>query len=193
MGARAGLDRAAVVAAAARLADDEGAEAVSLARLAAVLGVRSPSLYNHVAGQEGLRRELALLGVKELTRRLSAAAVGKSRDAALFAIADAYRAFAKERPGVYATTLRAPDPGDEALQTASGELIAIIFAVLSGYGLSGDDALHATRALRSVAHGFVSLELASGFGLPLDLDESFRRLLRVFAAGLHRPANPGAR
>jgi len=40
------------------------------------------------------------------------------------------------------------------------------------------------RGPRSLLHGFVSLETGGGFGLPLDLDESFRRLLQVFMAGL---------
>ena len=39
-----------VVEAAATVADAEGLEAVTLARVAAVLGVRSPSLYAHVDG-----------------------------------------------------------------------------------------------------------------------------------------------
>lgn len=184
MGARVGLDRAAVVRAAAALADGEGLEAVTLARLAAELGVRSPSLYNHVAGQEGVRRELALYGVRELGRRLERAAVGKAGDEALRAVAHAYRAFAHEHPGLYAATLRAPAPDDAALSAASEDLLAVIMAIFAGFGLTGDDALHATRALRSVTHGFVALEAAGGFGLPLDLDESYRRLVDTFIAGL---------
>jgi hypothetical protein len=42
------------------------------------------------------------------------------------------------------------------------------------------------RGLRSVAHGFATLEVARGFGIPLDLDESFDRLLRAFVAGLRK-------
>ena len=38
----------------------DGIDAVTLASVAAALGVRSPSLYNHIAGLDGLRRELAL-------------------------------------------------------------------------------------------------------------------------------------
>lgn len=188
---RAGLDRAAVVAAAARLADEEGLEAVTLAGLAARLGVRPPSLYNHVAGQEGLRRALALYGLGELAHRLGRAAVGKSSDAALIALAEAYRAFARAHPGVYAGTLRAVDPGDSELEAVSDEIIAIVMAVLDGFDLAGEDALHAIRGLRSLLHGFVSLEAAGGFGLPLDLDESFRRLVRAFLDGLRtRRATP---
>ena len=39
-------------------------------------------------------------------------------------------------------------------------------------------------ALRSVIHGFATLEVAGGFGLPLDCDESFRRLIAMLIAGL---------
>src|SRR6478672_1364633 len=183
MGVKVGLDRAAVVQAAADLADAEGLEAVTIARLAARLGIRPPSLYNHVSGQEGLRHELALCGVQELGRRLGRAVMGKSGDTALLAIADAYRAFAHEHPGLYAASQRAPDPDDPAVVAAAGEVLDAVLAVLAGYDLSGDDALHATRALRSLVHGFVSLEAGGGFGLPLDLDESFRRLLALFIVG----------
>ena len=183
-GVRAGIDRAAVVAAAARLADADGLEAVTLARLAADLGIRPPSLYNHVAGQEGLRRELALLGVNELGRRLGRATMGRAGDDALRAFAVAYRDFAHAHPGLYAASLRAPDPADAALTDASTEVVGVVVAVLAGYGLDGDDALHAVRALRSVLHGFVALEALGGFGLPLDLDESFCRLVDGFIAGL---------
>jgi AcrR family transcriptional regulator len=185
---RAGLDRAAVVRAAAALADAEGYEAVTLARLAGELGVRPPSLYNHVEGLDGLRRELALAGLQELGRRLSRATVGKSEDAALAALADAYRRFARDRPGLYPATLRAPDPEDAELNAAGEEALAVILAVLAGYGLQGADALHATRGLRSLLHGFVSLEAAGGFGLPLDLDESYCRLVASFITGLRTPA-----
>ena len=42
------------------------------------------------------------------------------------------------------------------------------------------------RGLRSVAHAFATLEVAHGFGIPLDLDGSFDRLLRAFVAGLRK-------
>ena len=184
MSPRAGLDRATVVAAAAAIADAEGPEAVTLARLADELGVRSPSLYNHVAGLDGLRREVALLGLRELTARLVAATDGKRGDDALVALAEAYRGFARERPGLYPATLRAVAPDDAELIRASEELLAVVLAALEGYGLQGEDALHAVRGLRSVVHGFVALEATGGFGLPLDRDESFRRLLRAFTRGL---------
>jgi AcrR family transcriptional regulator len=186
---RVGLSRDAVVEAAAALADEEGLEELSLSTLASKLGIRTPSLYNHGAGLEGLRRELALLGLRELGRRIGRVAIGKSTDEATFAIARAYRDFVKERPGLYAATVRSSRlsyPNDPEFEAAERETFEAVLAVLASYGLRGEDAVHAARGLRSVAHGFATLEVAGGFGIPLDLDESFDRLLRAFVAGLRK-------
>ncbi len=182
--ARAGLDRAAVLAAAGRIADAEGLGAVTLSRLAAGLGVKAPSLYNHVAGLPDIERALAIAGVRELNARLLRAVAGRAREDALLAMGLAYSRFARERPGLYAASVRAPAEGDEEHRQAGEETVGTVVAVLAGYGLSGDDALHATRALRAIIHGFVALEAAGAFGLALDLDESLTRLIRAFGKGL---------
>ena len=57
MAPRAGVDRARVVEVAAKLADEVGLEALTLAQVAARLNVKLPSLYNHVDGLPGLRRD----------------------------------------------------------------------------------------------------------------------------------------
>jgi len=105
MAKRVGIDRDAVVRAAAKIADDEGWDALTLARVAGKLRVRSPSLYNHVGGLEALRRELKLLVMRELNTALTRATIGKSRDDAVRALAVAYRAFVKRHPGTYAATM----------------------------------------------------------------------------------------
>jgi AcrR family transcriptional regulator len=181
---RAGLTPDAVVDAAATIADKDGLEAVTLARLAADLGVRSPSLYKHVDGLGAVRRALAVRGVAEANRRIERATVGKARDEAMFALAHAYWQFARERPGLYAASLRAARPGEKDVAAAGESLLGTVLAVLSGYGVKGDDALHATRGLRAIIHGFVSLDAAGGFRLKLDLSESFDRLLAAFAKDL---------
>lgn len=185
MSSKAGLDRAAVVHAAASLADTRGFEEVTLAQLAKQLGIRTPSLYNHIAGLDGLRRELALLGTRELTLRMGKAVMGKTRDEAIMALALAYRAFVKEHPGLYAATIRSSAfTPDSELQAAQQESVEVVLRVLAAYGLHDALAIHLVRGLRSVVHGFVSLESAGGFGIPLEIDESFRILIRSYIHGL---------
>ena len=189
MSRRAGLDKPTVVAAAAALINRDGVAALSLKRLAEELSVQTPSLYNHIDGLPGLERELVLLGVRRLGDAITDAVIGKSGPAAVTALLDAYRAFVKANPGLATYTVRpaavdAPDDAERA--QAEARIVHVAVAVVASFGLAGDDAIHAVRALRSVAHGFATLEAAGGFGIPLDLDESFRRLAAMVMAGLER-------
>jgi AcrR family transcriptional regulator len=185
---RAGLSRAAVVEVAGVLADEGGLGNLSLVDLAGRLGIRKPSLYNHVAGIGDLRRELALAGLRELGRSLSRAAAGKAGEEGLFALAEAYRTFVKQRPGLYEATVRSyrlSDPDNADLAAAEEEAMEPVLAVLASCGIrDGKEAIHAARGLRSVVHGFATLEEAGGFGMLEDQDESFRRLVSAYASGL---------
>jgi len=183
---RAGLDAEAVVATAAALADEEGLERLTLARLAAALGIRTPSLYAHIDGLGDLRARLGARGAREMGSALQAAAAGRSGADALRAVAAAYRAYAHAHPGTYAAGQVASDR--EENQAAGAAVVGVMLAVLAGYGLDGDAAIHAVRVVRSALHGFVSLEREGGFGIPLSLDDSFVTLVDMIDAGLERTA-----
>jgi AcrR family transcriptional regulator len=188
--ARAGLDKASVIEAASRLADSEGLEAVTLARLAKDLNVKTPSLYNHVDSLSALRRDLAIRGLRLANAAMQKATVGKAREEALLALAVSYRNFARAHPGLHLASLAAPSAEDAEHEAAGKAVLETVMAVLSGFGLEGEDSYHAVRALRAVIHGFVSLEAAGGFGMALDVEESMKRLLRTFARGLGADPHP---
>jgi AcrR family transcriptional regulator len=178
---RSGLTSDAVVEAAARIADAEGLDAVTLARLAGDLGVRTPSLYSHVDGLGDLRRRLAARGAREIADAMQEAATGRAGGDALRAVAAAYREYAREHPGTYLALQRAADlPADEG-----GRAVRVFTAVLAGYGLTGDDAIHATRAIRAALHGFAALEAGGGFGMSQPVDASFEQLVALLDRGLH--------
>ena len=170
-----------VVAEAAVLAD---AGELSLAALAGRLGVKVPSLYKHVGGLDDLRRRLALAAIAELAAAIGEATVGRSGRDALHACATAYRAYAKAHPGRYAVIQRAPGPGETELHAAAVRFTGLLLAILRGYGLDEDATVHATRAVRSALHGFVSLEAVGGFGLPQDVEVSYAALVDLLDSGL---------
>ncbi len=197
---RAGLTHQRVVAEAAAVADEIGLEQLTLAAVAQRCGVTVPSLYKHMGGVEALKRDLALLGVRELTVATSTAAVGRAGRDALHAIANAVRDYAGAHPGRYSASVRGPAPDDAELVAANEAVLAIFLAALAGYGITGDsnqfgelldrraaatrlgerslnDAIDAIRSLRAVIHGFVSLEAVGGFGLPRSLDATYARLI----------------
>ncbi|MEK8109180.1 WHG domain-containing protein [Micromonospora sp. M12] len=173
---RVGLNQQTVVREAARLADEVGYQQLTLAALASRLGVALPSLYKHVrggrAGPEACRAGHRRAGHRADHRRRRP---GRRRRAP--AMADAYRGYAHRHPGRYPATQRVPDPADPEHVEAGDRAVGAIFAVLRGYGLTGDDAVDATRALRSSLHGFVTIEAAGGFGLPREVDRSYHRLV----------------
>jgi AcrR family transcriptional regulator len=171
-----------VVAEAARLADEVGPGAVTLAAIAQRLGVALPSLYKHVRGLDAVLQKVAALATVELAAELSAAAAGRAGADALHAVAEAYRGYAIRHPGRYAVSVRAPDPADPEHVAAGERAVGVVFAVLRGYGLEGDAAVDATRALRSALHGFIALEQAGGFGLPREVDRSYHRLVTALDA-----------
>ena len=173
---------------AAALANERGdAAAVSLTALAETLGVRVPSLYNHVDGLAGLRAELGRRAQLALLDQVRAAAAGRSGADALRAMGLAYRRFAHEQPGLYPLTVIAPDPDDAPGQAVAAEWLSLLARIMAALDLHGEDVLHAMRGYRALLHGFVSLETAGGYKLDLDRDASFERLLDSYMRGLAHP------
>jgi AcrR family transcriptional regulator len=180
---RAGLTRDRVVAAAEDYVDEVGWEQLNLSALATRLGVRQPSLYKHTEGLDELRLRIAIRAGREITEVMGRAAVGLAGRDALVAMCRAYRTWAKAHPGRYASCQRAGQPGDE-WETVARAWLQVSLDVLAGFDLTGDDAIDALRALRSALHGFVSLEALGGFGIPVDVDRSFDRMVAAFADSL---------
>jgi AcrR family transcriptional regulator len=198
---KARLTTAQVTESAASLLQSGGIEALTLHNLAKTLGVQTPSLYNHVDGMPGLLRELRRLNARQLESCMIDAALGNSGAPALTCIAQAYREYIKTYPDLYTLTLRASGSErqpDAELAALEARTLQVVLAVLRSFDLQGEDTLHAARGLRSLVHGFATLEVAGGFGLPLDCDESFRRLVELFIQGLENfreqvaGANPSA-
>ncbi|MFS0779483.1 TetR/AcrR family transcriptional regulator [Neobacillus sp. 3P2-tot-E-2] len=181
---KVGLELTEILEAAAELADQFGVQEVTLANLAKKLGIRPPSLYNHFDGLGGLRKELAIYGIERLYEVLAQAAIGVAGDEAVIMLSKAYVNFARKHPGIYEATLMAPDMEDEDVQIAGSKIVELTLRVLQAYKFEGDTVLHAVRGIRSILHGFSSLEKSGGFKMALDLDESFQMIIKAFINGI---------
>ena len=178
------IDPAELTAIAARIADADGLAELTLAKVADGLGVQSSALYNHVDGVDGLRRALSIGATKNLASCLRDAAVGRAGSDAINAVARQYRAFAREHPGQYAAALLCPPAEDPELEKARSAVIETFARIIEAMGVTGDDAIHAARAVRSAVHGFVDLEASDALIHPADRDESFEHVLELVARGL---------
>ncbi|WP_165069844.1 TetR/AcrR family transcriptional regulator [Marisediminicola senii] len=181
---RAGLSAGAVIERGAQLLDESPADALNLSTVAESFGVRTPSLYKHIDGMPGLQRGIRILAKASLGSAVAQSAVGRSRGDAITAMAMAYRRWALQHPGQYPLTTSAPLPGDTEEIEVSTAFLDVIFSVLAGYELEGDNAVDATRFFRSTLHGFVALETEGSFAMPVDLERSYARLVRSIVTAL---------
>src|SRR5438128_77661 len=133
---RAGLGPVSVTEAGAALVDEIGFENLSMGLLAKRLGVKTPSLYNHVASQADLAHRIAVLAMTELADAIRDAIQGRSGKEALVAGAYAMRTYVLQHPGRYAAGNAAIVTGpDDPLIPASGRVVASWAAMLHGYRL----------------------------------------------------------
>ncbi|OAH52546.1 MULTISPECIES: TetR-like C-terminal domain-containing protein [Bacillaceae] len=184
MAPRAGIDVDTVLQKAVEIIDRDGYEDLSIGKLAGALSIRPPSLYNHIGGLSELKQRLAVFGCGKLYEQMIGAAVGLSGDEAVYALSLAYVYFARQHPGLYEATFRAPDLYAPDLREAQEKVVQIVVQVMAVYKLDEETILHMVRGLRSMLHGFTSIEQTGGFGLPLNLDESFHMMIKTFLKGL---------
>ena len=189
-------ERQAQIAGAARaLLDAEGPEALTMRRVAGVLGIKAPSLYKHLPDKAALEALVVAAGFAELAAALADAATavdaataadraaatdkahrGDAADAArkLTAIAGVYRAYAVAHPDLYRLMNYQPLRRDllpDGLEARAAQPLA----EAAGY----DEAR--ARAMWAFAHGMVSLEIDGRFPPRADLDEAWRAGLAAFA------------
>ncbi len=182
---RVGLGAASVTEAGAALADEVGFDRLSMGLLAERLGVRTPSLYKHVAGQADLAHRIAVLAMNEIADDIRDATQGRAGRDALVAGAQAMRKWVLAHPGRYAAGNAARPTGlDDPLILAVDRVVGSWAAMLRGYRLEPDQKMHALRMLRSVLHGFATLEAIGSFQMDADVDVSFDWMIDFIDHGL---------
>ena len=180
---RAGLTTDAVVDIALALVDEKGLEALSLAAVADRAGVATPSLYKHVGSLADLRDLMAARIIRQLTDLSAGVVMGRSRDDAVVALMQAYRAYVVTNPGRYA--LMPLDPlRRDSLAGPGMELLNVFVAVMRGYGLDDEQSTHAIRRMRSAVHGFAVIESGGGFGQPENIDKTYEGIIAMFLKSL---------
>lgn len=182
---RAGLTPATVTEAGAALADELGFAQLSMGLLAERLGVKTPSLYKHVASQADLVHRIAVQAANELADTIRDATQGRAGSDAFTAGAQAMRAYVKHHPGRYAAGNAARPTGPEdPLIAAIDRVLASWAAMVRGYGIDPGQEIHVLRMVRTMLHGFATLEVASGFQIDVGVEDSFTWMIDFIDHGL---------
>ncbi|MEV0155508.1 TetR/AcrR family transcriptional regulator [Micromonospora sp. NPDC050686] len=160
-----------IVQTARQLLERDGPDALSMRRLAAQLGIRASSIYEHLRDKQELEAALISVGFEEQAE-LFAQAVRRS-DAPIAALAAAYRDFARRQPNLYRLMTERPLRRD---LLASGVEEAAAMPLLDAVGGDRDRA----RAIWAFAHGMAILELNQRFPPGADLDAAWREGIEAF-------------
>lgn len=182
---KVGLDRKAIIEAAANMADEKGIANVTLKVLATELGIKSPSLYKHFSGGlDELNKELMLYGWYSLESEITRAAIGKAKDDAIIAICYTYQNFVAEHKGLFeAMQWYNMYQSEEHLQATQG-MVSVLFQVLEGYGLTEEQKVHIVRMLRGFLQGFCAIENHDGYGNSTPLNDTFDFALKIILNGI---------
>ena len=170
---RAGLGPDRVLQEGLRLLDEEGVAAVSLATLATRLGVKRPSLYNHVSSTEALRDGLLILVLDDVAQAVEKT-LSRSGRAALMELMQTLRAYVVRYPRRIDLLLLSAEGGGPELRHAAERLYSLVMNVLADYGLTGARAVHAVRTLRALWLGFSLIDTQGGYAMDVPVEESFR-------------------
>lgn len=184
-----GLNREGIVEAAKGLIAENGFGEFSMRALAERLGVKTASLYAHIESMDALFTEVGLSALNDQKAAQLAAIEGKGGDAAVLALAESYRAFAKAHAALYQLIMQMPMGKDETLRAAAAMTAEPSMQVLRSYSVPDERRMHWQRVLRGVMHGFVSQEASGYFShYPVDLEESYRLAIQCVIDGLHKEA-----
>lgn len=181
------LDRLAVLEAAETIVDEQGPTALTMTALAAALGVRSSSLYNHVPSLEGLRGELQNRAMRELGVQLRNEAMGRTGDGGLRALGHTLREYARAHPGRYGLAISKPYD-EAAFAEASSDATAAFGAIIRSYGID-DVSLDFQVSAFAALHGVLVLDHAGFLGGSLDGNRIFETVLEVVVGLLRHAAS----
>ncbi len=182
---RTGLDRDAVVGAAEAIVDVDGWESLTMTELAGKVGVRVPSLYNHVESIEALLGYVQIRALAELGDDLQRAAMGKVRRRGVEALALTLRDFAIRHPGRYALAMSTPIDRP-AIQAAGASAGAALRAVLESYGVDFSPRL--AYLCVSTLHGVLALDRSGLFRDSVRGDDVYDEAVAVVVLLIERAA-----
>ena len=175
--------RRALLDAASALLLAEGPGALTMRRVAGVVGCSTTVLYTMFGGKEGLADALYREGFERLRRRLEATDTDPDPLGRLRALAHAYRDSALAERGYYGVMFQQAIPGfrpSSASLTVAGASLHVLAravgAAMEAQALAPGDPQAVAEVLWAAVHGVVSLELAGHFADPGIALDRFRTL-----------------
>ena len=160
------VTKAEVIKTASDMADRNGLHNVSLKAIAENLGIRTPSLYNHIGSLDELLREIAHSGMRTMNEKMIRAAIGKTGDSALKLVAVEYLNYMIEHPGVYEIIQWASWNGTEETAIIFNDYLSLLKTLICSCGFNPDKTTEILSMVTGMLHGYTTLQLRYAFSNP---------------------------
>lgn len=183
------VTKEAVIQTASDIADKEGLNEVSLKVVAEKLNIRTPSLYNHIAGLDDLLREVAHRGMRAMNEEMTHAAVGNSGDTAIKSVGIAYLNYIIGHPGIYETIQWAQWNGSAETEAIFDNYKALLTKLIISCSFKTEKADEIISLLMSILHGYSTLELGKALNNPDEARKGLADSLDIVLMGLHAKYN----
>lgn len=181
---RTGLSKEKIIEKAAELANEKGLSYLSVTTLADYLGIKKPSLYNHMKTIEDMHRDLMIYGWRIVSEEVVKGIDSSDEKKNLSEYGRKFYKFATDNPGVFEAMLWYNKYSDEALISATEGLYMFFFAQTDGLGINREIANHLLRTYRAFLEGFIMLQIHNSFGNPISVEESFNISMNVLISGI---------
>ena len=182
-----------IAVAARRLLDKDGAEAVTMRRVAAASGITAMAIYRHYPDRAALLSALADQGFDELAGDLKGRRFSGDLETRLAKMADLYLDHALENPRLFELMFLKPRKGarkyPEDFRTR-GSPTATLMADVIASGMAGgelkrDDHWEITFEMGALSHGLIMLFLGGRVDLsPAAFRALYRRSFRRYLNGI---------
>lgn len=181
---RIGLSREKVIEQAATLANEKGLEHVTITTLADYLGIKKPSLYNHIKSQEDIYHGIMIYGWQNGAEKIAENIVEEDAHESLRKYAYAFYQYAMDNPGIFEAMLWYNKYKSEELIKATEKIYIFFFAQTDKLHIDREVANHLLRTYRAFLEGFLLLVIHDSFGNPISIEESFALSLDVLISGM---------
>jgi AcrR family transcriptional regulator len=182
-----------IAKAARRLLDEEGAEAVTMRRVATAVGITPMALYRHYSNREGLLNALADEGFEDLAGRLAGARFSGDIEERLIKMGDVYLEHALKNPRLFELMFVKPREGARrypqdfkaGLSPTANPMAEIVREGMESGYFRKSEVWEIVFEMGALSHGLIMLYLGGRMSAsPSQFRAIYRRALRRYIDGI---------
>lgn len=163
---------------------DLGINDLTISMISKLLDIKSPSLYSHFDGLEDIKDKLTERALLSMHAYLADAIERNKRKDKLKSFMFGYRDFARSYPLLFDCSQFGIRADNEHLMNLGNQIVNLSLGLLQERGISGENAIHKVRIVRSVLNGFILLEKQNGFQRNESPDKTFLELFKFTLKGI---------